>query len=209
MYNRLLCTFNRLKSFLNDMFSCLCQHLNGHVVRNQILLNQSTAKFIFCLGCSREPHLNLFESNLYQHLEKCYLLLQAHRNNQCLISIPQVHTTPNRSFIDILFFCPVHTLYRRHIILSFVLIVIHHLFISSFYTIPCFQSASRLYSTQLLNYEALLLSCKRKSLPLHANIFCKRRKTAISSYAVPLLFYECHFIHLPDTGFPKPYILPR
>ena len=47
------------------MLSRLCQHLNRHIVRNHILLDQSTEKLIFCIRSCRETNLDLLETNIY------------------------------------------------------------------------------------------------------------------------------------------------
>ena len=66
MYHRLFNAFDGFKGLLDDVFAGLCQHLDGHVIRNQVLLDQCPAEFVFGLGSGREAHLDLLESNLYQ-----------------------------------------------------------------------------------------------------------------------------------------------
>ena len=127
MHNDILCALNCLKCLLDDMLSRLCQNLDRHIIRNQILLDQCTAKLIFCLRCCRETDLDFLEAYTYQFFEKFKLFFQTHRNNQCLITITQIHAAPCRCLIDILLVYPVCALYRRHIIATLVMLKILHL----------------------------------------------------------------------------------
>ena len=69
------------------MFSCLCQDLNGYIIRNHIFLNQSSHELILCLGSSRESNLDLLKSDINQHLEELQLFIQTHWFDQCLVTI--------------------------------------------------------------------------------------------------------------------------
>lgn len=115
------------------MFPGLSQNLNGHIIRNQVFLDQLSEECIFCFRSSRESHFYLFKSNLHQKFEKLHFLFQIHGDDKCLVAVTQVNTAPNGSFVHILFFCPLHTFYRRHEILSLVLTAIFHsLFLLTF-----------------------------------------------------------------------------
>ena len=102
------------------MLPCLCQHLDCDVIRNQVLFDQSAQERVFCLGCGGESYLDLLESHLYQVFEKLYFFIQAHRDDQRLVSIPKIHAAPVRSFCYVLFSGPVKTLFRRHKVLAFI-----------------------------------------------------------------------------------------
>ena len=108
------------------MLSRLGQNLNGYVIRDQIMLDQGAKEFVLGLRCCREADLDLFETNLDEEFEEFYLLLQAHRNYKCLVSVTQVNAAPYRCFVNAVFFCPVHARNRRHIILFLILLYIHH-----------------------------------------------------------------------------------
>ena len=157
MYNDLSgCTFDRLKCLADDMLTRLCQHLDRHIFRDHILLNQCTHQLIFCLGCCRETDLNFLESDINKHLEKLQLFVQTHRLNQRLIAITQIHTAPDRCFIYIFFFCPVHADFRGHKIISLVLLIIKHRLSS----IPCRQTFIFLSAACItyIGYHITLLS---------------------------------------------------
>ena len=126
MNDRFWGAFNSFKSLTDDMLSCLSQHLDRYILRDQILLDQRTEKLILCLRSSRKSNLDLFKTNLYKKLEKFHFLLQAHRDHKCLISVTKVYRAPDRGLIHIFFLRPFHTFHRRHVILTFVLRWCHH-----------------------------------------------------------------------------------
>ena len=64
MDNRMLNTLQCFKGLCNDVFSCLRQNLNGDIIRNEILFNQSTAEFIFSFGGCRETNFNFLKANI-------------------------------------------------------------------------------------------------------------------------------------------------
>ena len=49
MNDRFRSTLYGLKSFADDVLSCLSQYLNGNILRNQVLFDQGTKKLILCL----------------------------------------------------------------------------------------------------------------------------------------------------------------
>ena len=177
MNNCLRSTFYSLKSFADDMFSCLGQYLNGNILRNQVLFNQGTKKLILGLGSSRETNLNLFKTNLYKKFEKLNLLLQTHRNYKCLISVTKVYRAPDRGLIHIFLLRPFHTFHRRHVILTFVLGWCHHFRFPPF-SLPliffCFCNFILYYDIKKSSDSANPARDERQLL----------------SYAVPLLFHE-------------------
>ena len=122
------CPFDSFKGFTDNMFSRLCQNLNRHVRWNQILFNQCSYKFIFCLRSCRKSYLNLFKPNLYKQLKKLDFLFQTHRDHESLITVTQVNAAPDRGFLHRILLCPFHAANRRHIILFYILFVVHHNF---------------------------------------------------------------------------------
>ena len=87
MHNDIFRAFDCFKGFLNDMLPCLGQHLNGHIIGNQVLLDQFAKECIFCLRSRGKSYLNLFKSDLYKELEEFHLLLQIHGDHQRLVSV--------------------------------------------------------------------------------------------------------------------------
>ena len=107
MYNRMRSSLYCLKGLLNDVLSGLCQYLNGNIIRNHILLNQSTDELVLGVRSGREAHFNFLESDLYQHGEKFQLFIKTHRLNQCLIPVTQIHAAPDRRLFDRVLLHPV------------------------------------------------------------------------------------------------------
>lgn len=121
----------RLKGPVDDVLSGLSQHLHGHIVGDQILLDQGSQKLILGFRRGREADFNLFESDSDQVFEELQLLLQAHRNDQGLIAVAQVDAAPQGRFFDMVFLWPFH-LFRRHWrgkITGSVLFVVFHVVI--------------------------------------------------------------------------------
>ena len=131
MYDYIFGSLYCLKGFLDNMFSGLSQHLDRHVVRDQVLFNQGTEEGIFRFGSGRKSYLNLLKSNLHQHFEELDLLFQVHRDHQRLVAVTQIHAAPDRRMIHIVFLSPVHTFHRGEKILPFVFTAIFHFFNSS------------------------------------------------------------------------------
>ena len=128
MYNRSRSTFHCFKSLADNMLSCLCQYLNGHIIRNQVLIDQCSQEIILCLGSGRETDFDFFKTNLYKQFKEFYLLFQTHRYDQCLVSITQIDAAPDWCLIYISLFHPVIAFYWRHKILSLIFTYIFHHF---------------------------------------------------------------------------------
>ena len=190
MNNCLRCTLNRFKCLSDNMLSRLSQYLNRNIIWNQILLDQGTDKRIFRLRCRRKTNFDLFKSYFDKQFKELNLLLQAHRNDQCLVSVTKVNTTPDRCLIYIFFFSPFHTFHWRHKILSLIFCYVFHNF-------PPF-------SVRIVTVHSNLSKGIKQKKSSISTDYCKRRKT--TTLAVPLLFMN-GFIHSRDTESSDPYIL--
>ena len=65
MYDCTMGSFQSLEGFSNDVLPRLRQDLNRHILRNQILLDQGTAKTILRIGRRRESDFNLFKAHVH------------------------------------------------------------------------------------------------------------------------------------------------
>src|SRR5699024_1307007 len=74
----------RLKCFADNVLARLSQYLDRYIVRNQVLLDQGSEKFVFCLRSCRKAGLNFLKTDFDQQFEKFDLLLQAHGDYQSL-----------------------------------------------------------------------------------------------------------------------------
>ena len=100
-------TAQSLKGLGNDMLSRLRQNLNGDVVGDHIVFDQRAAEFVFRLARRGETDLDLLEADLDEKLEEFELFLKAHRDDERLIAVAQVHAAPNRRLVEICFLRPV------------------------------------------------------------------------------------------------------
>ena len=57
-------------------------HLNGDIIRNQILLYQGAQEIVFGFRSGRKTNLDHFKADFHQHFEKFQFLLKAHRHDQ-------------------------------------------------------------------------------------------------------------------------------
>ena len=87
MHDGLLHALQGLEGLADDMLPGLGQHLNRHIVGDQILLNQRADKGVLRLGRCREAYLDLLKSHLAQKLEEANLLLQGHGHHQRLVAV--------------------------------------------------------------------------------------------------------------------------
>ena len=126
MYDHVLCTLYSLKCLLYDMWSCLCKYLYRDIIRYEILLYKCSAELVLSLGRCRKSDLYLLETDPDKLLEKFQLLIKAHRYDQGLITVSQIHAAPDRCFVNILLVYPVCALYRRHVIATLVILIILH-----------------------------------------------------------------------------------
>ena len=110
----------RIKGLADDMLPGLGQHLNGHIIRNHVPLDQRPQELILRVGSRRETHLDLLKTDIHQHLKKFQLLFQAHGLDQGLVAVPQIHAAPHRR---LLYNVPAHPVvgdFRGHKIRSAV-----------------------------------------------------------------------------------------
>ena len=75
MYHCMLDALQCFEGLIDDVRPGLGQYLYGHIVRNQVLVDQLTEKLIFRFGSSREADFDFLETDIYQQLEEIYLFL--------------------------------------------------------------------------------------------------------------------------------------
>ena len=89
--------FNRT---INQMLSCLRQHLDCYIVRNMAPINKFAKEIKISVRGRGKPHLNFFEAHFNKHFEHTHFTHGIHRLNQRLIAITQINRTPGWCFID-------------------------------------------------------------------------------------------------------------
>ena len=100
MHDHILGTVNGLKGLFDQVRARLHQHLNGHIVRDIMAVDQGTQDLILRLAGRGKAHLDLLEADLYQHLEELQLFLKAHGHDQGLIAVAQIYRAPNGRVVD-------------------------------------------------------------------------------------------------------------
>ena len=126
MDHHILGAFDGLKGFLNDVGAGLGEHLDVHIVGDQMVLDDGPQKFILGLGGGGEAYLNLFEPHVQQEAVKGQLFLQIHGGDQGLVAVPQVHAAPGGGLSEPVLLDPVHTGFRGHVIPRAVLFKVFH-----------------------------------------------------------------------------------
>lgn len=92
----------------DDVLSCLCQDLDGDVIRDHVFFDQRAEECILCLRGRRKSDFDFLEADGNELLVEFQLLFETHRDDECLISVTQVHAAPYRSVIDSVFHHPAH-----------------------------------------------------------------------------------------------------
>ena len=153
MYDCLGSSLDRLKCLADNVLSGLCQHLDRDVVRDHVSLDQRAEEIIFRLGRCREADLDLFKTDLDQHLEELDLFFKTHGLDQGLIAVAQVDTAPDRGLLDVILLSPIQALRRGKEVLPHVFPVVHHDRFSSRF--PAFFKERQVYicSIRFKNYQ--------------------------------------------------------
>lgn len=93
-------TLDRLKGLADQVLTRLHEHLDGHVVRNAVFLNQGAQDLIFRFARGREADLNLLHADVDQELKHLQLFLQVHGVYQRLVAVAQVNAAPDGRMVD-------------------------------------------------------------------------------------------------------------
>ncbi len=96
----LLGTLEGLEGALDEVITCLGQHLDGHVVRDVAAFDQLTHEVKVGLRGGREAYFDFLQAHGDQALEEAHLLLGIHRLDQRLVAIAQVGGQPDRRLVD-------------------------------------------------------------------------------------------------------------
>ena len=81
---------------VDQLGPALDQHLDRHVVGNEVLLDEEAHEVVVGLGGRREPDLDLLEAHLHERLEHAALAGRIHRVDEGLVAVPQVDRAPAR-----------------------------------------------------------------------------------------------------------------
>ena len=123
------CALDGLEGLADDMVAALGQHLHRHILRDTVAVNEGAQELILGLAGRRETDLDLLEADFDEHIVKLKLFLKAHRYDQALVAVAQIHAAPRRGFLDVVLLRPLVDmagLDRRRIIPYTVLCCVHH-----------------------------------------------------------------------------------
>src|SRR5271154_1654441 len=80
----------------NEFGSRLREHLNGHIIRDQFMLDDLAHEIEVGLRGGGKANLDFLEADFYQHVEHTAFASRIHGLDQRLIAVPQVDTAPLR-----------------------------------------------------------------------------------------------------------------
>ncbi len=86
----------RLEGAADQGLARLRQHLDRHVGRDAVLVDQLAHEVVFDLRCRRKTDLDLLEADPDQRLEHAQLARDVHRLDQRLVAVAQVDAAPDR-----------------------------------------------------------------------------------------------------------------
>jgi hypothetical protein len=98
--DRLVRAFERFEGAGDQLRPALHQHLQGNILRHAALLDAPAGEVEVGLRCGGETDLDFLEAHVEQQLEHAGLAVMAHRVDQRLVAVAQVHRTPDRRLGD-------------------------------------------------------------------------------------------------------------
>ena len=120
------CALDRLEGAADDVVAALGQHLHDDIGGDHVLFDQGAQELVLGLTGGGEAHLDLLEADLYQHLEELQLFCKAHRHDQRLIAVPQIHAAPCGSLFNVVLFYPAVITGGYRVVPRCVLGSVHH-----------------------------------------------------------------------------------
>ena len=127
----------RLKGTLHQMLPALGQHLNRHVIRNQLPLHKLPQKIKLNLRRRRKSDFNFLKAHFHKKVKHFHLLFHHHGLHKSLVAVTQIHAAPNgRLFNFLIRPFSLRIVNHRHSLIS---LIIHHDFSSAFFYLPLMQ----------------------------------------------------------------------
>ncbi len=87
------CALRALQAFiraLQQIFTTLHQHLNGHIVGNEVLLNEQANEIKIWLRSRRKANFNFFEAHFDERVEHAQFALGVHWVDERLVAVAKV-----------------------------------------------------------------------------------------------------------------------
>jgi len=86
----------RLHGLFYQILARLHEHLEPHVVRRTIFLDEPAVESELGVGRGREADFDFLEPDLHERLEKLELLADVHWHGERLVAVAQIHAAPAR-----------------------------------------------------------------------------------------------------------------
>ena len=119
-----------LKAFIslaNQVLSSLGEHDDGHIVRNELTLDEHADEVIIGFGSRREADLNLFEPHRHEQIPETQLTLGIHRVDEGLIAVTKIDGAPTRCTLQSLARPRTLREIKRHLLIVCNVLVVRHL----------------------------------------------------------------------------------
>ena len=82
---------------LDQILARLHEHLEPHVVRRAVFLDEPAVEGELGVRRRREADLDFLEAALHERLEQLELLADVHRHGERLVAVAQIHAAPDRA----------------------------------------------------------------------------------------------------------------
>jgi len=86
----------RFDGALNQILTRLHEHLEPHVGRCAIFLDQPAIERKLGVRCGRETNFNFLEAAFHERLEQLKFLADVHGHGKRLVAVAQIHAAPAR-----------------------------------------------------------------------------------------------------------------
>ena len=117
----------RLEGAADDRFPRGGDDLDGHIVGDEVVLDEGAHKLVLGVRCGGEAHLNLPKAQPAQKLEKAALFLQVHRHHQRLVAVAQIDAAPAGRLRDVFPLAPMVLLRGRRKVVACIFLNVFHL----------------------------------------------------------------------------------
>ena len=88
-------TVDAFKSAADQIFAALHEYLDGHVIRDQIMIDQMSAEIKIRLAGGGKANFDFLEAHFNQRIPHADFAVGAHGFDEALVTIAQIHATPN------------------------------------------------------------------------------------------------------------------
>ena len=111
----------------NQVLARLGEHDDGHVVRNELALDQHADEIVIGFRSAREADLNLLEAHGNQQIPEAQLTLGIHRVDQRLVAVTQIDGAPARGAAQLLVRPRALRELERHLLVVGDVLVVRHI----------------------------------------------------------------------------------